>query len=74
MIPILYSVLHLTNNKKNENLNFKKIKKRKFLNDTNSIFKCVILSIFSLVTYQPTNKYGLSFVLQSNRVDWFMDW
>jgi hypothetical protein len=56
MIPILYSVLHLTNNKKNENLNFKKIKKRKFLNDTNSIFKCVILSIFSLVTYQPTNK------------------
>ena len=43
MIPILYSVLHLTNNKKNENLNFKKIKKRKFLNDTNSIFKCVIL-------------------------------
>ena len=35
MIFTLYSVLYLTNNKK--------IKKRRFLNNTNLIFKCVIL-------------------------------
>jgi hypothetical protein len=68
MIFTLYSVLYLTNNKK--------IKKKRFLNNTNLIFKCVILqgraaryfatqtakgSMFSLVTYNLlTNKVYFS--------------